>query len=384
MSWKQQLHEQRKLFVAFEWNSLGTAPTTDQFEVSTFGPGYGECCVLHVGEGRWVIVDSCVDSTDHADRRPVAERYLRALGVDIANQVDIVVATHWHSDHVRGIGRLVEQASSAKFCCASALLHEQFLTYVEQLATGAAATEGAKVNDFRTAIHAAHGRGTGVQFALGNRTLKVWGQEVVLRSLSPSDTEFGIFLQNIASQLPKHGQPKRSAPSQDQNLCAIVLQLQTPHFGVLLGADMEVHHDAGRGWNAIVSEAKNAALPTSALWKVPHHGSINGHHDDAVSHMLNPKPISVVTPFNRLPQARKLPTEQDRQRISAYSSALYATADASRQQLKGMEASVVRGIRESNIEIRKAGSDLGLVRCRWTQASQWTTELFGAAHKVMI
>lgn len=368
--------------MAFDWNSLGPPPSHDQFEVSVFGPGYGECCVLHVGQGRWVVVDSCVESSDKEDRRPVAERYLRALGVDIATQVDMVVATHWHSDHVRGIGRVVSQASSATFCCAAALVDGQFLLYIEQLSTGSVATDGAKVSDFLSAIRTVVERGERVKFALGNRHLRSWGADVHLRSLSPSDAELNIFLQNIATRLPQHGQPKRSAPRQDQNLSAIVLHLQAPSFGVLLGADMEVHHDPGRGWNAILSEAQNAALPKSAFWKVPHHGSINGHHDDTVTHMLHPKPLSVVTPFNHLPEARKLPTEADRKRIAAYSGSFYATAHASRQQLRGVDAAVTRGLRENGIEIRKSASELGLVRSRWTAASQWTSELFGAAHKI--
>lgn len=368
--------------MAFDWNSLAAGPQGDELEISVFGPGFGECCVLHVGHGRWVIVDSCVDSADQHDKRPVSERYLRAVGVDIATQVDLVVATHWHSDHVRGIGRVISQASSAIFCCASAMLNEQFITYVEQMHTAAAATEGAKVNDFREAIRAVAQRGTVARFALGNRTLMAWNEgNTIIRSLSPSDSEFHIFLQNIAARLPQHGQPKKSAPSQMENLCAVVLQLQSPHITVLLGADMEVHHDANRGWNAIVAEAKNAALPTSTLWKVPHHGSINGHHEDTWREMLAQKPTSIATPFNKLPNTKKLPTAADISRIADKSSALYITAPPSRQSLRGLEPSVIRSLRESQIEIRKAATDLGVVRSRWSPQNGWTTELFGAAYK---
>lgn len=371
--------------MAFDWSNFGQAPSADQFEISTFGPGYGECCVLHVGEGRWVVVDSCLDSTDRVDRRPVAEKYLRALGVDIATQVDLVVATHWHSDHVRGIGRVLEQAASAQFCCSVALLDERFHTYIEQFSTAAMATDGAKVSDFRDACRVARARQIAFKYAVGNRTLKSWsnGGAVTLRSLSPSDTEYQVFLQSLASLLPQHGQPKRSAASQDENLCAVVLHLQTENFSALLGSDLEVHHDARRGWNAVVKEAQDAMLSTSSLWKVPHHGSINGHHEDTLRNMLGAGPISVVTPFNKLTESKKLPTQEDRARILGYSSQLFATAPTSRQQLKGVEASVARSLRESGIDIRKAGSELGAVRCRWKLSTGWTTELFGVAHQVL-
>ena len=37
-------------------------PATNEVEISLFGPGYGECIVIHVGENEWVIVDSCIDA----------------------------------------------------------------------------------------------------------------------------------------------------------------------------------------------------------------------------------------------------------------------------------------------------------------------------------
>ena len=57
----------------------------DEIEVSVFGPGKGECIVLHVGSGRWVVVDSCIEP---GDSWSVAERYLRGLGVALESQVD--------------------------------------------------------------------------------------------------------------------------------------------------------------------------------------------------------------------------------------------------------------------------------------------------------
>ena len=38
-----------------------SAPSAREIEVSLFGPGYGECVLVHLGEGQWMIVDSCVE-----------------------------------------------------------------------------------------------------------------------------------------------------------------------------------------------------------------------------------------------------------------------------------------------------------------------------------
>lgn len=72
-------------------------------EVSLFGPGYGECVVLHLGHGEWVIIDSCI-SAAASDPAPI--HYLASIGVDPDLEVGLVVATHWHDDHIRGMERL--------------------------------------------------------------------------------------------------------------------------------------------------------------------------------------------------------------------------------------------------------------------------------------
>lgn len=95
-----------------------TAPDPDEAEISLFGPGYGECVVVHLGGGKWLINDSCLDETK---RHPIALRYLAELGVDVGTQVAMVVASHWHDDHVRGLGAVYEACTSATFVCASAL-----------------------------------------------------------------------------------------------------------------------------------------------------------------------------------------------------------------------------------------------------------------------
>ena len=39
----------------------GNPPAEGEFEFTLFGPGYGESIVPHVGDGHWVLVDSCVN-----------------------------------------------------------------------------------------------------------------------------------------------------------------------------------------------------------------------------------------------------------------------------------------------------------------------------------
>jgi len=50
-----------------------------------------------------MVVDSCLDEHDS----PVSLAYLKKLGIDAAKQVLIVVASHWHDDHVHGLSAVV-------------------------------------------------------------------------------------------------------------------------------------------------------------------------------------------------------------------------------------------------------------------------------------
>ena len=91
-----------------------TAPDLDEIEVSLFGPGYGECILLHVGNNEWFIVDSCIDPIS---REPVSLSYLQQIGIDPSIAVKQVIVSHWHDDHYRGIAKVVEACSSADFIC---------------------------------------------------------------------------------------------------------------------------------------------------------------------------------------------------------------------------------------------------------------------------
>jgi glyoxylase-like metal-dependent hydrolase (beta-lactamase superfamily II) len=93
-------------------------PGDSQVEVSVFGPGQGECLVLHLGMGEWAVVDSHRSAETGA---PVALAYLKALGVSVAEQVRLIVATHWHDDHMDGLAELFSHCETAKFVCSMAM-----------------------------------------------------------------------------------------------------------------------------------------------------------------------------------------------------------------------------------------------------------------------
>src|SRR5690348_10313352 len=109
----------------------------DELEVSIFGPGYGESLVIHLGSDQWIIVDSCKNPST-GEIAPLA--YLRRIGVDPATSVRVIVATHWHDDHVRGLSEVVRECQGARFVCASAMTLPEFVTMVTRHEIGGATT----------------------------------------------------------------------------------------------------------------------------------------------------------------------------------------------------------------------------------------------------
>lgn len=377
----------------FAWNDLGAGPANEEIEVSVFGPGFGECIVVHVGGGEWLIVDSCIDSTDQDDLRPVAERYLRAIGVSPETQVKCIVASHWHDDHVRGLARLVDICRNARFSCANSLVKREFIVFVEAMGTGTAATDGAKVKEFRQIFRvlASDKSRPPIRYATGSRELISWhtpplphGKPVTLRSLSPSDHELSLFLERIARELPTHGQPKRASSNSTPNLVSVVLHLDLGVTSILLGADMEIHNDTRRGWTAVLEDAKTSNTARASLFKVAHHGSSTGHHDQAWSQMLDADPMLIVTPFNKLPIGKKLPTRADVERIRAFGRLFLTGAVESARRSKSSDAAVVRSLKENGIVRRELRAPIGLVRMRRGMGSHdgWNVEVFAPASEV--
>jgi glyoxylase-like metal-dependent hydrolase (beta-lactamase superfamily II) len=113
-------------------NSVGAPktkpPDPSELELSVFGPGKGECLVVHLGSGEWMIVDSCLNEQG---TKPIALEYLESLGVDASKQVKLVLVTHWHDDHIRGVGDIVREASAARFACSAAVKTPAFFSLLD-------------------------------------------------------------------------------------------------------------------------------------------------------------------------------------------------------------------------------------------------------------
>lgn len=300
-------------------------PQPTEVEVSIFGPGFGECLVVHLGHGDWLVVDSCIRP---GGRLPAAVEYLEQLGVNVAEHLKIIVATHWHDDHVRGISDILRRAEKGRFYAPSALQADEFLMLVQRRDIVSKFSSGVKeLSTVQEIIADRQSRG-GPPIALlgaGQRLRNEPGSAVMaIWSLSPSDEDTRRGLMHISSLLPSAGRAASRVPSVRPNDTSVALLLETVAGAVLLGADLEHHKSTRfRGWHAVRDHSGNPK-DAATLFKIPHHGSVGADCPEVWEHDIGRDPVCILSPFER--GRVRLPTATDVRRIGHRAGRAFVTS----------------------------------------------------------
>lgn len=360
------------------WNKLGSPPNANEIEVTVLGPGYGESVVVHLGNGEWLIVDSCVDAED-PQKSAAPLRYLRQLGVQAESAVKFIVVSHWDDDHVKGIAEVVEACPNADFISSTVFSKEKFTCFVEAMAVGSSKTDGGNVENIHRVLQLLEARNKPIKVSTPARQLC---SNPVIRCWSPSDLDANVFLEYLAQMHPSAGEGLRKAIPSKPNLASVVLTIEWPDSSVLLGADMEYSSNNQRGWGAIVSEVEKIGVKPGELVKIPHHGSATGHDERMWERLLSNKPVSVVTPFGKGPINSRPPMSSDVRRIAGKSGKMYMSARHVIPARPKMDLAVERSIREGLITLISKKTPMGIVRHRRVGGANWGCELFGAAFRI--
>ena len=300
-------------------------PQLDEIELSIFGPGYGECIIIHIGDGNWIVVDSCIDPEK---KKTAAVEYFSEIGIDLES-VKLIVVTHWHDDHIRGISELIKICKNAKIVMPAAFCEDKFL----DLASLYHDKDELGVSEFTQIWAHLLNEKRIPKFALGTRTIYSYkNNELKLNcridSLSPSDAAIILANNGLSKLLPvepkKKELPKlrRRIRALEPNHTAVVLLISINDIQILLGSDLEVTKDENTGWLAIL----NSEIDCDAkIFKIPHHGSSNGDHPLIWKNMLQPDPITVTTPF--VNGDKKIPEIEDIKRITSLSGKAFLTSE---------------------------------------------------------
>jgi len=350
-------------------------PGHNQLEISVFGVGVGECVVVHLGDGDWMVVDSFLNR--HTGN-PVALDYLKALDVDPSRNLKRLVITHWHNDHTRGASAILTTAPVAKTWASVALQQQNFSKLVA--ASGTEPDFG--TDEFRRVLELLKARAGGrkeelaFSWAKANTTIFQSAQCSVV-SLSPSDASITLAFQEIGKLVPTLG-PRLKAVAQTANEVAVALWIRFGANNVLLGADLEAG-TARTGWKAIVADEERPS-GRAGLLKVPHHGSDDAHEPLMWEHLVAPTCMAVITPYNA--SSKPLPSKADVDRILKQTPHLYLSGPRP-SKTTGLSPAVERLIRQVAPDFRDVTGNLGHVRFRVdSNGNNHQIELFGRAQKL--
>lgn len=304
-----------------------TPPAPDEAELSAFGPGYGECILVHLGLGEWMMVDSCTK----AGRLPALD-YLEAMGVDPSRSVRLVVATHWHDDHVRGISAAVERCTSARFISSAALQVDEVLAGFGRQQPGRFGRVTSGVDELGAVFKylKRSGERDRLRWALANGVMYRRGGDVGchVEALAPAHPALARCYGQLAALVNAASDDliPRRVPKPERNDSAVVLWVEVADATILLGADLQETDEDETGWTAVIG-CRRGTERRSEVFKVPHHGSPNAYQPLVWRDLLIDEPEAVLCPHHR--GSNQLPSRDDLDRLCRLAN-VHVTADPER------------------------------------------------------
>tara|TARA_R110002110_G_scaffold414951_1_gene647102 strand:- start:382632 stop:383744 length:1113 start_codon:yes stop_codon:yes gene_type:complete len=348
---------------------LNTPPNSSIGEISLFGPGIGECVVLHTGDNNWVIVDSCLDPLT---KKPVALEYLKSLGLDPNEVVTSLFISHWHSDHIAGAYEILKTCQSANIYISEALKSNEMLHLKNIFKDDPFTGLDKEIKEFKQIINFLKetNRPDRLHVVSSGKLIldKNLSFRVKIVSLSPSDAAVVQAITTIGNKIPKPKTKRRSnAIPQSPNLNAIALHLSFGNISLLLGSDLENSSNIHTGWEAIFTQKlyQNLSLDKSIIFKVSHHGSSTSHNEKVWTDLLDADPISITTTYTR----SSLPTPSDISRISSRSSKFFITRDPQKKKKLSRESMIEKELKVIGIEKYAINDAIGHIQIRFSDSS---------------
>lgn len=296
--------------------------------------------------------------------------------MDFSTAINIIVVTHWHDDHIRGISQVLNAATKAKFVCSS---KDNDLAFFKAIATARHTDlpeSGAdEFSDVLRILRERRLQGQRIE-SVG----PVWASEgmilhrsdsqasgaIQIMALSPSHATQALGLHELATFIASRAQPQRRAVALSANQRSIAIWISTGGGSVLLGGDLEQSANPAVGWEAVVdSSVRPPGL--ACVFKVPHHGSEGADNPRVWAEMLEEAPIALVAPYSSA--AKPLPSASDIKRLCGRTGRAYCTAPPEGWKPPRRESAVEKKIREVARAFRIVSRETGHIRVRFSPAA---------------
>ncbi len=345
------------------------------------GGGYGECVVAHIGNNNWIVIDSCENPNTKA---PLALEYLRDQNVDIETNVKLLICSHWHDDHIKGMSKILNECKNASFVMARPSDMKKFLLFVnldhEKVSSSVSLSS---TDEFNSCMNILRSRKGNFVNACQDRVLfcnTLNDLNVSVVSLSPSDLVINEYDSEISQLITDYGSQNRKVVINTPNDKSVVILIKINNASVLLGSDLEVSNDERKGWMCILNTSTTFSTKASLL-KVPHHGSQNGFLKKLWDEKLCKDLTVTLTPWKK--GVSYLPQQEMLSVFNGYSSNLYLTSQSSVDKPKERDRNIEKCIRKMNETLREIKFVYGYIRCTLSDSKSdiWEVELFGDAYQ---
>lgn len=246
----------------------------DHLVVLAFGPGVGELILVRVPPDAWMVVDGCGAGETHYALEALTHYRARPR---------IVLLTHPHEDHSRGVAEVIE-AWTPRDRKETWPRIGMVLPPGDDVAARSAGFMGGDTLQAIAAIESRWEEFPACRWDVNAGDLELLG-DAALRVLSPAENR-------RTEQLDRW----RAGRSFDRNVISTALLLSWRKRRILLGSDLVER--PGNGWSH--SLVLDPDLGDHDLLKVPHHGSDAALHDDVLRKRDRvPNPLRIFTPFSR-------------------------------------------------------------------------------------
>ncbi len=335
------------------------------FECETviFGKGIGESIAVRLSEKEWMIIDSCLND----EKKPAALEYLKTRGVDCQNEVKIIIISHFHDDHIKGLCETITTCKNAKIVISSALNTEEFKKYIDALsANGAEMAKTKEINNIMLLLPLVLA-GKRLIYAKRDCILYRSSTGIEVHALSPCDNDIVRsnldFINSLKYATNSHDVASSARLVNPNHYCVVtrVLSPSSNDNEILLGADLEV--SAQTGWDSVCDAINSPKPKLAGLFKLPHHGSSTGFHERTWSELLKEKPISVLTTFDKSSLPRNDMIEKYKEKSShVYCTCLPKSLDESKSESgKLTDALKILAKMETSVKFSSSVSRFGYI-----------------------
>ena len=297
----------------------------------------------------------------------------------------MILCTHWHDDHIKGMSQLLEECHSANLYFSRATDMRKFLVWLgfdyQKLSEKNTIRS---TGEFVKCLKIVRDRNLQPVRINADRLLKsIPALGVSIYSLSPSDYAIEQYDHEIGELITGYGNPGRTYELLSPNDKSVVILLEFGAHRAILGADLEVSDDNRKGWLNILDYSTVIGDRKASLFKISHHGSENGYHERIWTDLLETEPVSKLTPWNL---GNNLPDLQMLRLYGDKTNQLYITSPTMNDSKPIKRDKKIDSIVEKfGIKLSEVKYNFGLVRSRVdfsNNLSKWSVELDGASLKI--